>query len=1165
LVQSTSTWLQALRVTRRIFNIQRSHVARLAAHWTHAPRAGLAALLLLLAVALPGLGSPALAQTPSLLDPPTTQISTGQLHSCALTSAGGVACWGYNSDGQLGNGDTTDSSTPVAVTGLASGVVAISAGFRHSCALTSAGGVQCWGGNYLGTLGNGGNTDSSIPLPVTGLTSGVVAISTSGLHVCALNGGGGVQCWGKNNYGQLGNGGTTNSSTPVAVTGLASGVTAISVGEFHSCALTSAGRVQCWGYNGQGALGNGGNTSSSTPVAVSGLASGVTAISAGEFHSCALTSAGGVQCWGHNDSGQLGNGGNTDSLIPVAVTGLASGVAAISAGSYHSCALTSSGGMQCWGFNDFGQLGNGGTTTSRTPVAVSGLASGVAAISAGFRRSCALTSGGGVQCWGANYFGQLGNGGTTTSPTPVAVSGLASGVAVISAGQLHSCALTSAGGVQCWGNNASGQLGNGGTTTSPTPIAVSGLASGVVAISAGQAHSCALTSGGGVQCWGNNASGQLGNGGTTDSSTAVPVTTLASGVAAISAGQFHSCALTSAGGVRCWGNNASGQLGNGGTTTSPTPVAVTGLASAVVAISAGLEHSCALTSAGGVQCWGNNASGQLGNGASTNSSTPVIVTSLTSGVAAISAGGVHNCARTSAGGVQCWGYNASGQLGNGGTANSSTPVAVSGLSSGVAAISAGGRHSCALTSAGGMQCWGNNAGGQLGTGGTTNSPTPVAVSGLASGVAVISAGGRHSCTLTIAGGVQCWGNADFSQIGDGGAMDRLTPVAIRSGQSISFTPALSAGSGTTLTLAASASSGLTPVTFETWTPSTCSVGGINGSTLSLTGAGGRLCGVRASQAGLAPLAAGGSIAPAPQQLRIIRITTVSSSSASSNLNPSTFGANVTLTAQVAGSASPLPTGTVTFMDGTSTLGSVALNGSASASYSNAALTVGSHSVTASYGGDANNTASTTMTLTQVVNKADQVIAFGSPPNLTVSGTGTVSATGGASGNPVMFSSNTPSFCTVSSATVTGVALGSCIIAAAQSGNGNYNPGAQTQSFNIAPRTLDIDDSAPATPYDAATDGALLIRYLLGYRDSALTNGAISPNARRNATAIAAHIAANLTLFDVDGDGQTRATTDGVMILRRFLGITNAAAITQGVKNSNRSDADVLLAIDALKP
>ena len=218
--------------------------------------------------------------------------------------------------------------------------------------------------------------------------------------------------------------------------------------------------------------------------------------------------------------------------------------------------------------------------------------------------------------------------------------------------------------------------------------------------------------------------------------------------------------------------------------------------------------------------------------------------------------------------------------------------------------------------------------------------------------------------------------------------------------------------------------------------------------------------------------------------------------------------------------------------------------------------------------DANYNAAAPVAATVVVNKANQVIVFGSAPSVVVGGTGTVSATGGASANAVTFTSTTPAACTVSGATVSGQAAGSCIIAANQLGNGNYNAAAQqTQSFSITvpPPTLDIDDSAPTTKYDAATDGMLLIRYLLGYRDNALTTGAISVNAQRNATQIAAHIAANLARLDVDGDGQTLAATDGIMILRRLLGITDPATITQGAKNSVRSDADVVLAIDALKP
>jgi alpha-tubulin suppressor-like RCC1 family protein len=252
----------------------------------------------------------------------------------------------------------------------------------------------------------------------------------------------------------------------------------------------------------------------------------------------------------------------------------------------------------------------------------------VAALAAGWEHTCALASGGGVKCWGWNEYGRLGDGTTTDRSTPVDVVGLASGVAAIAAGVEHTCALMDAvhgGGVKCWGWDGYGQLGLGTITYRTTPVAVVGLASGAAAIAAGRSHTCALTSGGGVKCWGGNWHGRLGDGTTTDRSTPVDVVGLGSGVAALAAGWEHTCALASGGGVKCWGENGYGRLGDGTTTWRSTPVAVVGLASGAAAIAAGRSHTCALTSGGGAKCWGWDGDGQLGLGTITYRTTPVDV------------------------------------------------------------------------------------------------------------------------------------------------------------------------------------------------------------------------------------------------------------------------------------------------------------------------------------------------------------------------------------------------------------------------------------------------------------------------------------------------------------------------------------------------------------
>ena len=348
-------------------------------------------------------------------------VTAGAKHTCVLTAGGGVTCWGANDSGQLGDGTTTDRLWPVPVTGFATGVAAIEAGDSHTCLLTTAGAVRCWGANDSGQLGDGTMTDCTAPVAVTGLATGVTAIAAGDSHTCAVTTAGGVKCWGDNTNRQLGDGTTTTRITPASVNGLTSGVLAVTAGAMHTCALTNVGSVKCWGANWNGQLGVGTTGQPSVPVQVSGLTGGVASVTAGAGHTCAVMTTGGVMCWGGNTAGQLGDSTTTARSVPVAVIGLAPGVTAIAGGNSHTCALTAGGGIRCWGGDDYGQNGNGTWGWTSFPVSVTGLTAGVAAIEAGDNHTCAVTMGGGLACWGANGSGQLGDGTTTNRDTPTAV------------------------------------------------------------------------------------------------------------------------------------------------------------------------------------------------------------------------------------------------------------------------------------------------------------------------------------------------------------------------------------------------------------------------------------------------------------------------------------------------------------------------------------------------------------------------------------------------------------------------------------------------------------------------------------------------------------------------------------------------------------------------
>lgn len=688
------------------------------------------------------------------------KAAAGGMHTCVLTRLGGVKCWGDNVFGALGmDSRANESREPVDVVGLTSGVLSVESGMRFSCALTEAGGVKCWGDNGSGELGDGTTLQRWAPVDVTGLASGVVAIATGHEHACALLSAGTLECWGKGYSGQLGNGATTSSSTPVTVTGL-TGVTAVAAGDNFTCAVVAGGKPLCWGV---GPLGSPFSHSRSTPGVVDQLTSGVTAITAGLQHVCVVV-GGGVKCWGTNTSGQLGDGSTTSSDLAVAVSRV-SGVVAVAAGGVSTCALLADRTVKCWG------------SGSAFPHAVPGMV-GIASLSAGDQHACGVTVTGALRCFGKNLDAQLGDGSTQDRSDALEAFGLTSGdgVATLSAGTGHTCVSTTNGSTKCWGSNyGTGALGTGDNTDRDWPVPTL-LAEPVSRVEVGDTNSCAISLGR-LFCWGTDLSGQLGDGlgGTRVEPFEMPGI---SGVTAVDVGYGrHICAIVAGGAVECIGDNGEGQIGDGlygGVNRSPT--AVVGLPPAT-ALALGKDFSCALTSGGGVKCWGNNRNGQLGDGTATSRPTPVDVSGLTSGVKAIAAGVAHACALTTAGALKCWGDNSWRALGTGSSANQSpTPAPVVGLASGVLAMSLGEAHSCAVVTGGTVKCWGGNAQGQLGDGTTTNRPTAYAVSNV-SGAIALSAGGTHTCAVTSSGAVWCWGNNLSGRLGNRGTYSTL-PVQV---------------------------------------------------------------------------------------------------------------------------------------------------------------------------------------------------------------------------------------------------------------------------------------------------------------------------------------------------------------------------------------------------
>ena len=776
-------------------------------------------------------------------------VAAGGNHTCVTLTDMSTKCFGLNSTGQLGVGNTTNygvSSQDVeklSWTPFAQFATQITAGAAHSCALMTDGSVICWGDNTYGQLGTGNTAsigaqpsdlaNSAYTFVSLGTGKTATKITAGDYHTCALLQDGTAKCWGFNLYGQLGQGDNVNRGAAAADMGdnllaldfgVGQTVVDISSGSNHNCVVLKGGQLKCWGRNIFGQLGVGSTADMGdnpnemgTNLSPVSLASGATVLSvgAGGNHTCAILTVPSVQdpivkCWGRNDYGQLGIGdalerGTSPSQmgdsLPTVDLGLSGVPQKLALGGLHSCVLLATGSVKCWGSNQYGQTGlSEGSTTNRgdgsnemgNNLPNVNLGGSVLALdlTSGANHSCAVVNNNSVLCWGRNDSGQLGHdyaganiaswGGTTHTMASLPASWVNNysyyeGIALDNG---YTCGVDrSQNFVTCWGLNAQSGL------TYSTKYHDFTSAGGVMQLVAGTGFMCVLGNNNSLYCWGNDAwyTDRLNQ--TAFNYTAPNLgSPTATGISKIAAGENFLCALSTTNTIKCYGWNIAsilGATGPGTYATAASAVTMTLPSGTPASISAGGAHACAMNTTGNLYCWGANNHGQVGDGTTANRNSPTLITTS---VSKVSLGRNHSCAVLTSGAVKCWGENSFGQVGDATTTQRTSPTSITLGGTGLASdLSLGDNSSCAIMTDNKLRCWGSNSAGQLAIGSTTNATSPQTTN-LGQDFRVFMAEapkrGFHRCAIgwenskQVPFQLKCWGDNSQGQLGYGDTTNR---------------------------------------------------------------------------------------------------------------------------------------------------------------------------------------------------------------------------------------------------------------------------------------------------------------------------------------------------------------------------------------------------------
>lgn len=638
----------------------------------------------------------------------------------------------------------------------------IASGDEHVCAITSANKLFCWGQNFHGQIGQGDLYNThKIPMAVDA-SSNYTLVSGASISTCGITSTGVLKCWGR------------NTSAPTIVD---SGITykSIAAGPDYNCGITTSDQLKCWGDNSYGQLGLNNTTAQPTPVVVNnGTTYKSISVARGGWTTCAITSSDALQCWGFNYYGQVGNGNTSDTLAPVVIDP-GTNYKKVSTGYYITCALTVANKLKCWGT---GYLGNGAYSSNLSNPTAIDVNTDYSDVSV-YSHICGLTMSNLIKCWGDNSEGELGTGNFTEAKSPTALLS-AETFTSVTTGNKFTCGLKLNGSVLCWGKNASGQFGYGNAYSNRVPTKVY-FTDTVAEISVGESVLCLIDSSQKLKCHSITQptdSTYLGNGvPSVNKRTPVRVDPLTS-YSLISTNAGTSCGITSSGALRCWGANYNGQLGTGTTQLEAQPVTVDSGIS-YIKVSNAAFHTCGITTSGVLKCWGQNTFGKVGDGTTIDKLFPTIIDS---GVTykEVHAYQNHTCGITSMDELKCWGRNNSGQLGDSSNIDKNVPTPIN---AGVfyKKISTSDSHTCGITIGNKLKCWGSNTNGRLGDGSGSNQlfPSPVDTSTDFKSVALGSAFG---CAITSNDDLKCWGHNFYGQLGDGSSSNSIsTPTLIDAG------------------------------------------------------------------------------------------------------------------------------------------------------------------------------------------------------------------------------------------------------------------------------------------------------------------------------------------------------------------------------------------------